>query len=304
MTKLRANNQSIELSHEEKIYFPEDGITKRDLIDYYAHMAPIFLPYVRNRLLTLQRFPGGIHAEAFYQKNAPDYFPPWIATKRVKKKTGGSDDYIMCNDKATLIYVVNQACITPHVWLSTVDKLNYPNCIIWDLDPPQGRPVDFSLVVRVAQMVRDIVIELGLEPFVMTTGSRGVHVRVPIKQEYTFDKVRVFARAVAHKIVEADPEHITLEARKIKRGDCLLIDVMRNGYGATAVSPYAVRALPTAPVATPISWEELTARGMHAQRYTMMNLGARLEKQGDLWKHLQRSQRSLKQVMARLKGLG
>lgn len=300
--KLRANNHSITISHEEKLYFPEDGITKKDLIDYYAVVSPVFLPYVRNRLLTQQRFPGGIYAEAFYQKNTPNYFPPWIETKYVKKKKGpGGDHYVLCNNKATLLYLVNQSCITPHVWLSTIDSLNYPNCIIWDLDPPHGKPVDFGLVVHAAQLLREILESLGLTPWVMTTGSRGVHVRVAIKPEYTFTKVRAFARSIAQIMIAAEPRYLTLESRKTKRGGKLLLDVMRNGFGATAVPPYAVRALCTAPVATPLTWDELGAKNMHAQKYTLTTVLSRLTKQGDPWKPLQTSQKSLKKAMEKVK---
>lgn len=299
MTIIRANGHGIDISHEERVYFPEDGITKGDLIEYYRTISPLFLRYAKDRLCTLQRFPTGIHGESFYQKDAPDYFPKWIETKHIKKKTSkGSNDYILCNNKATLLYLVNQGCITFHTWLSTVEKPNYPNCIIWDFDPPHNHPIDFKLIIKTAQELKLIVEQLGLTAWVMTTGSRGIHVRVSIKPEYTFDTVRSFARSIAKILVEKNPDKLTLESRTIKRGTRLLIDIMRNSFGATAVAPYAVRALPTAPVATPITWDELTTKNMHSQKYTIATIHDRLAQHGDAWKSMYRSTKSLKTALA------
>jgi bifunctional non-homologous end joining protein LigD len=299
MTTIRANGHIIKLSHTERIYFPEDGITKRELIDYYRTIAPLFLRYAKNRLLTLQRFPEGIHGESFYQKDAPDYFPDWIKTKHIKKKTTGSDDYILCNDKATLLYLVNQSCITPHLWLSTAEKPNYPNCIIWDLDPPHNVPIDFPLIERTARSLQEILDRLGLTAWIMTTGSRGIHVRVPIRPEYTFDKVRIFARTIAQLVITHHPDTLTIEPRTIKRGTRLLIDIMRNGFGATAVAPYAVRALPTAPIATPITWNQLT-KNMYSQKYTIKTIQEHLAQNGDAWKLMNRSAKSLTSALQKI----
>jgi len=300
MITKKLNGYTITIEREDKYYFPKDKITKGDLIDYYEQVAPHLLPHVKDRLLTMQRFPGGITGEPFYQKDTPDYFPSWIPRVKVKKKTEGSVSYLVCQNAATLVYLANQGCITPHRWLSTTKHLNYPDRLIFDLDPA-GKKVNFVLIRDTAFALKEILEECGLVPFVMTTGSRGLHVCVPLKPDYTFDKVRAFAKAVGTKVVERNPKKITLESRKEKRVGKLLIDIMRNGFGATAVVPYAVRALPKAPVATPIEWDELSERGMSSQRYTIKTVFTRLERHGDAWKKIGKSARSLKKGFAVIK---
>ena len=299
MSDINLNGHKIILGNEDKIFFPKDKITKGDLIKYYQKIAPTLLPFMKDRAISMQRFPNGIKGKSFYEKNTPDYFPKWIKTIKVKRKTNGSYNCVDCQNKATLIYIANQGCITPHVWLSKINNLNYPDKIIFDLDLEKNTKENFKLACKIAKALKQIIESIGLTAWVMTTGSKGLHVYVPIKSENTFDKVRLFARQIAEKVVELDKEKTTLELRKNKRKNKLLIDIMRNGFGATVVTPYAVRPLPGAPVATPLEWKELDNKNLSSQTYTIKNLFNRLTKKENPWKSMQRNKRSLKLAQKR-----
>lgn len=291
------------LTHTDKIYFPKSKITKGDLLDYYEKIAPHLLPYCKDRALTMDRFPEGIMGESFYQKNASPYFPDWIPLKPVTNKNGEITHYVVCNTAETLLYIANQGCITPHMWLSKIDKLNYPDMIIFDLDPAGEVVKNFKPISDAAFMLKDILENCGLKSFVMTTGSRGLHVRVPIKPEYTFDEARAFAKEIAQLIVEHYPKEYTLNSRKSARGKKLLIDIMRNGFGATAVIPYAVRAREHAPVATPLEWKELDDTKLRSDSYTINTIFERLKKKNNVWKDFGKKPGSLKKAQALLKKL-
>ncbi len=294
------NTHKITITHPEKLYFPKSKITKCDLIDYYEKIAPAFLPYAKNRALTMHRYPEGITGESFFQKNAGDYFPNWILLHKVPKKThsdvGEITSYVVCQNRATLVYIANQGCITPHLWLSTIKHLHYPDMLIFDLDPPGKRVTNFKLIRDTALAIKDVLESCGLSAWVMTTGSRGLHVRTPLKAENTFDEVRAFSKEVAHYIITRNPARITLESRKEKRGRKLFIDIMRNSFGATAVAPYAVRAREGAPIATPLAWHELDDISLRSDTYTIKTIFERMEKQENPWKDFNRSTHSLKKA--------
>ncbi len=269
----------LEISNVDKILFPKTGITKGDLLNYYASIAPIIIPYMEDRLISMQRYPNGIEHEGFFQKNAGSYFPSWIKTKKVKRQDEGSVEYVVCNNAQTLVYLANQLCITPHLWLSRVDKLQYPDRMIFDLDPSG---TDFSLVLSAAKELKRILEDRGLVPFVMTTGSRGLHIVVPLKRTKKFDYVRAYARDIAHTMAQEYPADFTIELRKNKRKKRVFIDYLRNGFGATAVSPYAVRAIEGAPVATPLEWKEVK-KGLSPQAWTIKTIFKRLARRKDPW---------------------
>lgn len=290
---------SVELSNREKTFFPGAAITKGDLIDYHHDIAQTMLPYMKDRPLTMHRFPDGIEGENWYQKNAGEYFPDWITTVTVDKENGVVT-HVLCNNTATLVYLANQACITLHVWLSRVDQQHTPDRLIFDLDPPGD---DFEPVRKGALAVRELVEELGLKPFVMTTGSSGCHVVSPIRREHNFDEVRDFAESVAQLLAHRQPNQLTTEVRKAKRHGRLYLDVGRNAYAQTGVSPYSVRARPGAPVATPLEWDELKDPDLGPRSYTIENIGGRLGHIGDPWKNIRRHARSLDRPMERLQDL-
>jgi bifunctional non-homologous end joining protein LigD len=291
-TKRTFGAYTVTITHPDKLLFPH--ITKGDLIDYYQTVAPGMIPYLKDRPLMMERFPDGIYGESFYQKDASSYFPSWIQQALVPKE-GGYNNYVVCQNKATLVYLANQACITLHVWLSKIDKLHYPDQLIFDLDPGTH---DFKQVTRVALMLKELLEYMGLHPFVMTTGAHGAHVRVPLDRSLEFEEVKSFASQCAQLMVKKDPENITLEIRKEKRQHRLFIDILRNQFGATAVAPYGVRPYETAPVATPLFWHELTDTKLTSRTYTITNLFDRLQTMGNPWKLFHRSVRSLKRAQS------
>ncbi len=237
----------------------------------------------------LQRFPNGIGEDGFYQKNVAPYFPRCI--KRVTAgKVGGSVTHAVANNAESLVFLANTGCITPHMWLSRTPKPMNPDLMAFDLDPSTK---DFGVVRDMAAALRDVLQELGLRSYPMTTGSRGLHVSVPLDQTADFDAVREFARDVAHGLADAFPGLVTTAIRKEKRKRKLFIDVMRNGYAQTAVAPYALRALPGAPVATPLDWEEVSSSRLGAQRYNIQNIFRRLQERGDAWQSIWRHPQSL-----------
>jgi bifunctional non-homologous end joining protein LigD len=236
------------------------------------------------------RFPDGLVGERFYHKNVPEYFPDWIENVRVKKEDGYVN-HLVCNNAATLVYIANQACLTPHVWLSRKDKLDYPDQMIFDLDPPDD---DFEPAREAAKLLRGLLEdELELPTFVKTTGSRGVHLLVPLDRNSDFDTVREFASDVSKLLAKRYPDELTTELRLDKRAGRLFLDYLRNSYGQTAVAPYSLRARKGAPVATPLNWEEIDDRELHSKRYNIGNIFQRLEETGDPWSGMGRRQHSL-----------
>ena len=296
--EIKFGRKSFEVSSLDKVFFPKEGYTKGDLIEYYEKIADTMLPYLKDRPVTMIRFPNGIEDKQFYQKDAPDYFPDWIKTKAIKKQDGGKTSYVVCNDKATLVYLANQACITPHIWLSRKDKPDYPDRMIFDLDPSKD---NFDEVKDAARKIRKLLeSQLGLPVFIMTTGSRGLHVVVPIKRTKKFDEVREFAQKAARYLEKQYPDPMTTAARKNKREDKLFLDVARNAFGQTGVTPYAVRPIPGAPVATPLEWEELGRSSISAQSYNIKNIFRRLGSKEDPWKNMDDSAVSLTSAIKQL----
>lgn len=275
---VRAGRRSVEISRPSKLLFP-CGITKADLAAYYEGVAQAMLPHIKGRPLNLERYPDGIEGERIMQQQAGRHFPDWIRRARVGKK-GGSVDHVVAGDAATLVYLAGQACITLHPWLSRADRLHQPDRLIFDLDPSNGKPAE---VLRAARTMFDLMRELGLQPWVMTSGSRGYHVTVPLRRGADFEATRAFAREVAALASRREPRLFTTEQRKAKRGGRILIDVMRNAYAHSAVAPYAIRARRGAPVATPLHPEELADSDTRPDRWTLRNLPARLERDGDPW---------------------
>ena len=287
--KLRFGRYTVELSSLDRVLFPDVGVTKGDLVEHYRKVAGRMVPHLKGRPVSMQRFPGGIEEEGFFQKAAPDYFPDWIARAKVRKE-GGTVEHVVCDNAATLVYLANQGCITPHVWLSRADRLHNPDRLIFDLDPPRD---DFEAVRFAAHKLRDLLGELGLDPFPMATGGRGLHLIVPLDRGADFDAVRAFARDIADLLAARHPKRLTTESRKSKRRGRLFLDTLRNAYAQTAVPPYAVRARPGAPVAVPLSWDELSDPDLRGGSWNTRNVSARVEGKNDPWKGIARRARSL-----------
>lgn len=281
---LEVGGRSIEVSNPEKTLFPNDGITKEDLARYYCRVGEIMLPHVRERAMTMQRYPDGIEADGFIQKEAPGHFPDWIERQTLPKENG-EVNYVIANEVATLVYLADQGCITPHVALSRVDRPDHPDRMIFDMDPPEGSD-DLEMIRDSVDQLKEILDELGLNSFLMTTGSKGYHVLVPLDRGDDFDTVRELARDVSELSATRHPDLLTVAQRKSKRGDRVFVDYLRNGYGQTAVAPYAIRALAGAPIATPLDWGEL--RASTPQQYTLDNIFKRLAQKDDPWADLDR----------------
>jgi len=288
----------VELTNLDKILFPKSKIIKSDIVEYYKKIAPQMLPFMANRALSLYRFPDGIDGQKFYQKNAPDYFPDWIKRVKVTLKTIEKFDlYVVCNNVETLIYLANYVCV-PHIWLSKVDKLDFPDRLIFDLDPSDKH--GFEQVRLLALELHDFLNKLGLKSFAMLTGSSGMHVIVPIKRTKNFDDTRLFAKNVSQLLVKQNPDKYTLEMNVAKRAGRVFIDTLRNGFGATAVAPYAVRDKEGAPVATPITWEEAGDAKLSSQRYNIGNIFDKLENESVPWHGFEKSAISITEAIKKL----
>ncbi len=291
--KIKINKHAIELSSLDKVYYPKSDITKGEVIDYYKKISKYMLPHLRDRLLVMQRFPDGIGEEGFYHKQIPDYFPGWIGHKTIKLEQGDKQTLVSVDGKEDLIYIADQGTLVFHIWLCRRDKLKHPDKIIFDLDPPGSGKKDFETVKFAARELRKVFKNKGLRPFVMTTGSKGLHVVMPIKPRHNFDTIREFAKKTSKELVEKYPKKFTLETRKNKRKGRLFLDYLRNAYGQTSVAPYSLRAIEGAPVATPLGWNELSSL-RSAQKYNMENIFRRLGSKKDPWKDFYKNAKDLK----------
>jgi bifunctional non-homologous end joining protein LigD len=289
----------VEITHPDKVLFPDDGITKADLASYYERVAEWMLPHVKDRPVSMQRFPDGIGKQGFFHKDIPDHFPEFVRRVEVPK-ANGTVTHAITTGPDTLVYLVGQNTITPHVWLSRADRPMQPDRLVVDLDPA-GR--DFAAVRRAARWTGDLLRELGLAPFAQVTGSKGIHVWAPLRRGPGFDEVRTFARDVAAVLADRHGDELTVEMRKAKREGRILVDVMRNGYAQTAVPPYAVRPRPGAPVATPLDWDELSESKLRPDRWTVKNVLRRLAAKGDPWAEIQSHGRGLSRPRRKLDDL-
>lgn len=275
--------RSVRLSSAGRVLFPEDGVTKGDLWDYYEAVAPVLVPHLRNRPFTMKRFREGAAGGFFFQKDAPKGMPDWIPTRRFRTwpRDGESRlvDFPLVNDELAVLWMVQMHCIDMNAWYSRVDKPERPDFVLFDLDPPDG---ELRLAVRVAQLVRGVLEEVGLRGYVKTSGADGIHVLVPVTRRSTFDATREFADGVAQLLAARHPGLVTTEWRKAKRRGVFL-DARQNGWGKTIASVYSVRPKPGAPVSTPLGWDELT-EDVSPRDFGRGEALARLERHGDLFR--------------------
>jgi bifunctional non-homologous end joining protein LigD len=286
------------ITHPEKVLFPEDGITKGELASYYETIAPVLLPHLRGRPITMERFPSGIGESGFWQKSVSKGFPDWLERVEVPKKDG-SVFHPLVRDTRALLWLANQNCITPHVWPSRVPHLRRPDLCVFDLDPSVEEPV---VLRRAVLALHDLLDELGLPSWVKSSGVKGFHVVVPLDDRSGFGEVERFARRVAAVLVGRDPEHLTQEFSKAARGGRIFVDTGRNGHGATFAAAYAVRAQPGAPVSAPCTWDEIERAQVLPRTFTLRKMPARVARVGDPWSDLSRQTYSLRPAMERLRG--
>jgi bifunctional non-homologous end joining protein LigD len=274
--------REVRLTSAERVLWPREKITKGDLFDYYREIAPVLVPHLRNRPFTMKRWPHGIHRESYFQKQAPKGLPPWVKTKQftTHPRDGGERlvDFVLVNDAPTVLVMVQQNCIDMNAWYSRVDKPHRPDFVLFDLDPPAGK---WREAIEVAHLIRGRLDELGLESYVKTSGSTGIHVLVPIARRSTFSETYEFAELLSRGLAEEHKGLVTVEWLKKKRRG-VLVDHRQNGWGKTIASVYSVRPKPGAPVSTPLRWDELTP-DLDFRDFTMDKVLERVRKEGDLF---------------------
>jgi len=275
---LSASSRETRITNAAKIFWPGEGYTKGDLIAYYERVAPLMLPYLRDRPLVLTRFPDGITGKSFYQKDAPDFAPRWVRTERIYSRDTERDiAYLVVDDAEMLRYVANSGAIPLHLWASRIPSLERPDWVVLDLDP-KGAP--FTDVVKVALALRRILDGLELPSYVKTSGATGLHILLPLGARYTYEQARTFARLLAMLGVEALPEISTVARPLRARGGKVYIDFGQNGHGQTIVAPYSLRPLPGAPASCPLEWREVTPR-LDPAHFNLQTIAARFEKMAD-----------------------
>ena len=292
-------SRTIGITHPDRVLFPADGITKADLAAYHHAVAPFLVPHLADRPLMLQRFPGGIDKDGFYQKDAGKTLPKWIRTVRARKE-GGTVNHPIVDDEAALLALSNLGTVSFHRWGARADELERPDVLIIDLDPSRD---DITAVVQAARWTRELLDELDLAAYVQVTGSRGLHVVTPLDRSASTEDVRSFADGLAIVLAARHPDELTHQFSKASRGDRLYLDTARNGYAQTAVAPYSVRPRAGAPVATPVEWDELDDPELRADRWTIATIPDRMATRPDPWADMARHGRSLpsrKERLARL----
>ena len=272
------------ITHPEKLLFPDDGITKGELAAYYEAVAPVMLPHLRLRPVTMERFPAGIGAKGFIQKDVSRGFPAWLERIEVPKHNG-TVHHPLIGDLRSLLWMANQNCVTPHVWNRRAPDIHHPDVCVFDLDPDPAR--DEPSVLRCAALaLRDLLAERGHASWIKSTGSKGYHIAIPLDGKTHVDQVAAFAHEVGAELVRRDPAHLTQEFLKADRGGRILIDTGRNNYSATFAAAYAVRPRPGAPVSAPCTWDELASGAAGPQTFTLRTMPARIAAVGDLWADL------------------
>jgi bifunctional non-homologous end joining protein LigD len=267
------------ITHPEKVLFPADGITKGELASYYDAIAPLMLPHLRGRPVTMERYPSGIGRKGFFHKDVSKGFPDWLERVEVPKKDGVVHHPIV-TDTRSLLWLANQNCITPHVWTSRVPELYHPDVCVFDLDPS----VDESArLIEAALALRDLLTELELKSWVKTSGSKGLHILVPLDGKTDMGAVAGFAHAVGTALVARHPDRLTQEFSKADRRGRIYVDTGRNGYSATFAAAYAVRAKAGAPISAPCTWEEVERGDADPQAFTVRNIAQRIGRVGDAW---------------------
>lgn len=311
-------SESVVVTHPDKLMFPDDGITKGDLVDYYDFVGPVMVPHIARRPITMERFNRGVGTAGFFQKNMSRGFPAWLERVEVPKK-GGTVNHPLVTDARSLRWLANQNCVTMHVWPSRAPRLERPDVCVFDLDPATatetrkhggekggirkrgGADKDLAVLVNAALGLRDLLGELGLTCWIKTTGSKGFHIVVPLDESADWGEASWFAHHVGAELVRRDPDHLTQEFSKVDRGGRIYVDTGRNGYSATFAAPYTVRAKPGAPVSAPCTWDEVRRGKLTPKSFTLKTMRKRIDAVGDLWADLLKSGQSLTAAINQLR---
>ncbi|MGQ0828188.1 MAG: DNA ligase D [Bacteroidota bacterium] len=279
---LEVGKVTLHLTNQNKVYWPKEGFTKKDLIEYYDSVSELILPYLIDRPQSMNRFPNGITGQSFYQKDVDvEKVPAWLKTEKIYSESNAEYiDYLICNDKATLLYMANLGCIEINPWNSRIPKIHNPDWVVIDLDPEE---ISFKEVVKTALSVKETLDELEIESYCKTSGASGLHIYIPLGAKYDYDAAKNFAELIAHLVNEKLPATTSIIRSPAKRKGKVYLDFLQNRRGQTLAAPYAVRPRPAAPVSTPLLWNEVNDK-LDPTAFTMLNTLKRLDKVGDLWK--------------------
>lgn len=296
---IKVGKNTLHLTNQNKIYFPENGIAKGEIVQYYNEVADLILPYLKDRPQSMNRFPNGINSPGFYQKDVDvDKVPSWLKTHKVYSESNDEHlDYLICNDKATLLYMANLGCIEINPWNSTIKHIENPDWLVIDIDP--SKKDKFEEVVQTALTVKEVMDELETECYCKTSGASGLHVYIPLGAKYDYDSTKILAELIARKIQQRLPETTSLERSIKKRNNKIYIDYLQNRRGQTLAAPYSVRPVPGAQVSTPLEWSEVTAK-LSPSQFTIKNVLQRFEKKGDLWAPVIEKGANIKKIMQKL----
>jgi bifunctional non-homologous end joining protein LigD len=280
-SEVKIGKNVVNISNRQKIYWPDEGFTKGDVIDYYDKVADLILPHLKGRPLSLKRNPNGIRDNGFYHKDAGENAPGYVDVFKVKSESNNKIiDYIVCNNKATLLYVANLGCIEINPWNSTMKKPGHPTWMVIDIDPSDKNT--FTEVIDTALAVKMVLDKAGIKSYCKTSGSSGLHVYTPLKNKYDYDTVRDFAQIIASLVQEQLPGTTTLERSLSKRGPKIYVDWLQNSKGQTLASVYSLRPVAGASVSTPLDWKEVNHQ-LHPKQFTIQNIFQRIKKKGDIF---------------------
>jgi bifunctional non-homologous end joining protein LigD len=286
------DGKTVRLTNLAKVYWPEEGFTKRDLLQYYADVSEVLLPHLTDRAMVMKRYPNGIESDFFFMKRAPSHRPDWLQTCSIKHSSGNLIDFPVVRDRASLLWVVNLGCIDLNQWYAKCDDVNRPDYLHFDLDPTEG--TDFAKVREAGLIVHQALKGMKIDSLVKTTGSRGLHIYIPIERGPRQKEVWTFAKRFAQSLQQLKPDLLTAEYRIAKRpANRVLVDYNQNAWGRTLASVYSLRPRRRAPVSTPVTWEEVRS-GIEIEDFTIKNVPARIRERGDLWKPLIRTRKRMR----------
>lgn len=293
---LKIAGNELALSNLDKVLWPENGYTKSDLIEYYVQVAPYMLPHLQGRPLVFTRYPNGIGGRHFYQKNAPEYLPEWIDTFPWENEDSSVNHHIVARNPADLAWLGNQACLEIHTWLSSINSIYNPDYLVFDLDPSEGST--WQNVVDIALLLKKTLDELGLRGYPKTSGAQGIHIYVPVVNEYSYEELRNLGGKIASLICTLLPDISTIERSVARRGKKVYVDYMQNVIGKTLCAPYCVRPRPGAPVSAPLHWDEVPH--ICPADFTIKNILSRLQQTGDIFRKVITDRQRIDTVRNRL----
>jgi bifunctional non-homologous end joining protein LigD len=298
---LEVDGRSLKFTNLKKVFYPDEGYTKRDVINYYDGVSALILPHLKDRPLSLKRYPNGIKDEFFFQKHVPESFAPWLRTELIDSDHNEAPiNYVFAQDRASLLYLANLGCIDQNPWMSRLGSLDNPDFILIDLDPQE---CPYDMIVEAALLVKQVLDEIGLDGYPKTTGGRGMHVYIPVETDYSYEQTRAFAEVIARIVVRRKPELFTTPRSVAKRErNRVYFDWVQNAKSKTIAAPYVLRAYPGAPVATPLEWDEVR-KGLDPRQFNIANARERFGKKGDLFAGVLKRPQKMEKALGKLEKL-